>query len=272
MTDNGSRPFAGMTALVTGSTGSGIGRSTALRLARGGAKVVLNYGTAGKDDERSRHIERIQRTIESLGTTSAVVRADTRDAEAAKRLADEAISAFGAVDILVNNAGAPWLEQEFAETTPERWAETLAAEIMGPSLLIGALLPAMRERRFGRIVNIIIDFETLGHLIDRQYGHRLEAFPYAFYIGKLGRQAIAPKLAHAELKYGITINNILPGIIEEMPASDAEAAVLAPAIAASPLVTPAHVAEVVSELCGPAFRHVTGSDIVMPGNLYSRIR
>ncbi|MGH6791183.1 MAG: hypothetical protein ACRECF_00380 [Methyloceanibacter sp.] len=80
-------------------------------------------------------------------------------------------------------------------------------------------------------------------------------------------------LAHSEFRHGITINNILPGIIEKMPFSDALSAVgLESSERCSDLATPATAAEVITEPCGEKFRFVTGSEIAIPGNLFSRIR
>jgi NAD(P)-dependent dehydrogenase (short-subunit alcohol dehydrogenase family) len=126
----------------------------------------------------------------------------------------------------------------------------------------------MRENRWGRILNIIVDFDTLNILINEKYGYILGEYPFPFAVGKAGRRSLTDHLARAEMRNGITINNILPGIIEEM---SFEAALSAPSNEDA-LTKPSHVAEVAVALCEDTFRFVTGSDVVIPGNIYSRIR
>jgi 3-oxoacyl-[acyl-carrier protein] reductase len=272
MTHKTERFLANRVALVTGSAGTGIGRSAALHLARAGANVVLNYGTSGRTFDRHAEIERITETIARFGSRSMVVEADTRTHRGATVLVAKAEETFGSIDILVNNAGAPWLEQDFAEVSVERWHDTLMAEVFGPAVLIAALLPAMRAAHWGRIVNIVVDFRTLEFLIDASYGHRLHAAAYPFWIGKRARMEIVEQLAHSEFRHGVTINSILPGIIEDCSWESALAETVGEHKSTGALAGPADIGRIVARLCSDEFRWVTGSRIVVPGNLYSRIR
>jgi len=262
------RPLAGRIALVTGAAGRGIGRSIALHLASAGADVVLNYGTSGRGSERTADAERIAGAVEGFGVRALVVQADTRTDEGVAQLVAQSVAALGRVDILVNNAGAPWLEQDFADTDPRRWRDTLAAEVVGPATLTAALLPAMRRQGWGRIVNIVLDFRAMEFLLDAAYGHRLNAAPYPFWVGKRARLELAEQLAHAELPHGVTVNSVLPGIVEECAWETAlEAAKGSGGDAA--LAGPPEVARIVARLCTEEFRWVTGSRIVLPGNLHA---
>lgn len=258
----------GQTAIVTGSVGSGIGRSTALKLAKAGANVVLNHGTGGHD--RSDETRQVLDAIAKMQGNAIHVKADTRTSEGVATILADTRKAYGDPDILVNNAGAPWLDQDFTEVDAERWHQTLAAEVIGPSLLMKGVLPGMRRKRWGRIVNIAIDRATLGSLLDHTYADRLDRLPFPFTLGKLARSEMTRLLAPIEWRYGITINNICPGIIEDMSLDEAVKALDTKFPA--PLSTPADIAELVLLLCSERMRGVTGSDIVMPGNVFSRLR
>lgn len=99
----------GRTALVTGSCGEGMGRSIALRLAREGANLVLNYGTARRTKrqttEAAKRAERVAAAARELGGQAIVQPADTRDEDQVRAMLEAAEVEFGAVDILVSNAG-----------------------------------------------------------------------------------------------------------------------------------------------------------------------
>jgi len=100
------------------------------------------------------------------------------------------------------------------------------------------------------------------------FGHRLNAAPYPFWVGKRARLELAEQLAHAELPHGVTVNSVLPGIVEECAWETAlEAAKGSGGDAA--LAGPPEVARIVARLCTEEFRWVTGSRIVLPGNLHA---
>ena len=136
---------------MTVSTGNGISRSTAFRLASEGANIILNYGTYHRTGRELRETEenarRIAQVIEELGGEALVFRADTRGPDQVKAMVDTGIEKFGAIDILVNNAGGEWLVQDITEIKPDHWRSVLQAEIDGAFYCIAYVLPRMRERR-----------------------------------------------------------------------------------------------------------------------------
>ena len=264
------RPLKGRVALVTGSAGNGIGRSAALALANAGADVALNYGTGRKQEEIEHTGKQVQAAIEQMESRSVLICADTRDEQQVIRLFQQVRKELGSVDILINNAGAGWLDQDFVEISSERWEQTIAAELNGAFYCVREALPEMREKRWGRIVNIVIDTTALNHLLNAQYGHVLDRYPYAFAIGKAARKSLTHNLAYAELKNGITINNILPGIIEEMGLNEAVSEATGNPVNRSS-ARPSDVGRIIAYLCRNEARVVTNSDIVIPGNLYSRL-
>ena len=128
--------LAGRTAIVTGSCGSGIGRSTALCLARDGANIVLDYGTCRHGPDSRAAAERIVGAIGQLGARATIEEADTTDERQVGALVEVARREFGHVDILVNNAGGPFQVRDFTEIPLRDWQDVLAAELNGPFLLM----------------------------------------------------------------------------------------------------------------------------------------
>jgi short-subunit dehydrogenase len=130
----------GAVCLVTGAT-SGIGRATAVRLAAGGAGLVL----AGRDEGELRAAAR--------QTGGVPIRSDLSDPGAGDRLAEDAVKAAGRIDVVVNNAGEGWAGA-FAEMDPDRADRLLRVNLEAPIRITRALLPAMLERGAGHVVNV----------------------------------------------------------------------------------------------------------------------
>lgn len=137
--------LSGRVALVTGG-GSGIGRRIGFALAAAGASVVMAARRADK-------LEEAKAEIEAAGGHAASLSADLEAIDALADVARAAGEAFGAPDILVNAAGVNFREPA-AQVTPESWNRTLAINLSTPFFLARALIPAMRDRNWGRIINI----------------------------------------------------------------------------------------------------------------------
>ncbi len=135
-----SQPLEGRVALVTGSTGEGMGRSVALTLAREGANVVLNHGTNRRTTPANNR--RLVEAIERFGTRAIVVRANTANGDEVRKMFRRAEQEFGPVDILVNNAGGLWdPRQDLAKVEDRAWQGVLRAEIDGMFHTIRTALP-----------------------------------------------------------------------------------------------------------------------------------
>jgi len=261
----------GRVALVTGSVGGGIGRSVALALGRCGATVVLNYGTGRTGPEMETRAAEVAQAIEAMGAPVRIVPADTTNSEHVVDLFDRIRRECAGVDILVNNAGTTWKEQDFADAEPERWRRALAAEVEGPAFLIHQALPHMRNQRWGRIVNIGIDFFVLDLLLSTVHDHVLNRYPYPFAVAKAARHHLTEVLAYAELRHGITVNSIQPGIIEETNLEDAIWQSRGEPTADRFYAGPVDVAGAVVYLCSVGARFVTNSVFRIPGNIYTRL-
>ncbi len=181
----------GRVALVTGAS-AGIGRAMALALSAAGASVVVSARRASQLDETVA-------LIKDAGGSAAVVSADLSRHEEVLRLASESAAVFGSPDILVNCAGVN-LRQPYDEITPESWRLTLDLNLSVPFFLARALVPAMKERAWGRVINI-------ASLQSRR------AFPDSIPYGasKGGVEQLTRAMAEAWSRYGINCNAIGPG-------------------------------------------------------------
>ena len=183
------------TALVTGST-SGIGLGIATSLAAGGANVILNgFGDA----------EAIEKLRSKLAADHAVdVRydgADLSQQDAIETMMGKAIAQFGAVDILVNNAGIQFVAP-IDEFPVAKWNAILALNLTASFHTIRLALPAMKGRKWGRIINIAS-------------AHALVASPYksAYVAAKHGIAGLTKTVALEVATQGITMNAICPGYV-----------------------------------------------------------
>jgi 3-oxoacyl-[acyl-carrier protein] reductase len=229
-----------------------MGRSTAFTLAREGADIVLNYGTFRTDRQAANHVAS---AIRKMGRKVLIARADTTRPAQVQRMISQTLSTFGRLDILVNNAGGAWEQTELTEVDPEHWRLVLEAEINGAFYTMRYAVPAMRKQKWGRIVNI--------GWHDAEYSAQP---PYDYSIGKAARHLLAWKLAAAELKNGITINNVCPGAIPPLEFDQAVALAADPRERARHVKpNPQDIAEAVAFLCSEAARFVTASRLVILG-------
>ena len=188
----------GKVFLVTGS-GTGLGAVLATAAARAGARVVLN---CRHDTKRA---EALAADLKKAGSEACAVKADVTAAEGARQLVEEATKAFGRVDVLVNTVGAfEW--KTVAEMDPGEWRAVMASNLDSVYHVSRLVLPGMREHRFGRIVN----FGEVG--AERTAAHPRVA---AWAAAKAGVVAFSKALALEEARYGITVNVVCPGVLEE---------------------------------------------------------
>lgn len=245
----------GKTALVTGSA-RGLGRRTALELARLGCDVVLNYVTSAREAEEG------VAEIEALGRRAIAVRANVADPAEVERLAREAEERMGGVDILVNNAG-PYIHERrpFADYTPEEIQCLVHGNLIGPMLLDLHVLPGMRRRRWGRIIHL-------------GFGRAAEApaWPHraVYAAAKVALVSFTKTLAAEEAANGITVNMVCPGDIrgdyKEKGIDDAAGAHGGDSPCGRP-GTGEDVARVIAFLCQPESDFVTGNTIDVTGGL-----
>jgi len=188
--------LSGKVALVTGAS-RGIGRGTALEMAREGADVIVNYR-----DQKEKATE-VSRDIKSMGRRSLVVKADISNQKEVLEMRDTIIGEFkGGVDILVNNAGIHHHLKSW-EIDVAEWRRIMAVNVDGPFLCANAFTPQMRNKKWGRVINISSSDAFTGTDHEAHYGTSKAAL--------LGlTRALALELA----PYNITVNTIAPGWFE----------------------------------------------------------
>jgi NAD(P)-dependent dehydrogenase (short-subunit alcohol dehydrogenase family) len=247
----------GRVALITGSTSGGMGRSTALTLAKNGADIVLNYGTNRRDSEADETSREVEEAIRKLGREVLLVKADTKSPEEVSAMVAEAVKKFQKIDILVNNAGGGWNPKDLAKVPAEQFKEVLEAEVCGAFHCIRECLPIMRKNRWGRIVNLGI--------IGAGYWAADGPSPIEYAIGKAGRALLTRHMALKERKHNITVNLVNPG-----PGHTAHFDTLKQALSFSDhgeewpsrkKATPQDIADAVLFLCSEQAKFVTGSHI-----------
>lgn len=189
----------GKTALVTGS-GRNIGRATVLELASRGANVVVNTRTNQKEADA------VAKEAEALGVKALPLLADVGDEEQAVAMVENAAAEFGRVDILINNAGLR-LASTFTEITTEEWRTVMSVNLDGPFFLCRAVVPAMIEAGWGRIINIAG--------LQAYKGSYNRAHVSA---SKMGAVGLTRALAFELAQHNILVNHIVPGAFDTTPA------------------------------------------------------
>jgi 3-oxoacyl-[acyl-carrier protein] reductase len=245
-TDAAPPAIAGKVALVTGSS-RGIGLAIALAMARAGAAVTINYR------RRAAQARELQSQIEEMGGRAIAVQADVSVQAEAEHLVAETVRAFGTIDILVNNAGIA-RPQPFEEITAGDWDELMAANLKSCFLMTQAVLPGMRARTWGRIINISSVAAQVGGVVGPHYA-----------ASKAGIQGLTHFYASRLAKEGITVNSIAPALVQtDMVAANPNAR--ADLIPVGRLGRPQEVAEVAVMLAANGY--VTGQTINVNGGWY----
>lgn len=249
----------GGVALVTGST-DGLGYAIAEGLAKAGCEVLLH----GLEEEAA-----MRERCPALGKAH-YIRADLATSDGARRLA-EAARKLGHVGILVNNAVVRHFAP-IAEFPADAWQRALAVNVTAPLQLAQAVLPGMRQRGWGRIINMVSVYAVRGTSGRADYVTTKSAL-----------MGLTRALAMETSGEGITCNGVCPGTvltpgIEQrvavsvaggMSREDAERQVLAGKQPTGRFVEAADVAQLVVFLCGPAARDITGAMLPMEGGWLS---
>ncbi len=185
----------GKVAIVTGAS-RGIGRAVAQELADAGAKVVVNYSQA-KD-----MAEGLVEEIKKGGGEAIAVQADVSKFEECKRLVDEALKAFGQIDILVNNAGIN-RDRTVQRMSPDEWQQVIDTDLSSAFYMTNLVSGHMRERNFGRIVNMSSIIGQSGNIGQANYA-----------AAKAGMIAFSKSAAQELARFNVTVNAMCPGFVE----------------------------------------------------------
>jgi 3-oxoacyl-[acyl-carrier protein] reductase len=242
--------LSGRVALVTGSS-RGLGAAIAHSLGKRGAKVAVNY-LASPDKA-----ERVAQGIRAAGGEAEIFRADVRDEAEVNRLVREVRARFGPVDILVPNATGP---QPFIAIEKMTWRDCLDQLeffVKSPLLLVKAVVGPMKERRYGRIIQIGSEVFERG------------VPEFANYVSAKGAQLGQTRSWANELApWGITVNLVAPGWIPtDRHASDPQAAkdAYAAEVPMRRMGVPEDIGEAVAFLASDAANFITGQKIAVNG-------
>jgi 3-oxoacyl-[acyl-carrier protein] reductase len=246
------RALEGRRALVTGAS-RGIGRATAIALARAGASVAVGY---------SAHAEQAETLVAALqadhNVTAAAVGADLADPKAAAGLVEQTVQALGGLDIVVNNAGIT-RDNLAMRLTDDDWDAVIAVDLTAAFHVCRAALRPMLRQRFGRIVNVSSVSGVIGNAGQSNYAS-----------AKAGLIGLTKSLAREVASRDITVNAVAPGFIETEMTTSLGDAVQAAAVAAIPkgrMGTPEEVAAAIAFLVLPESGYITGHVLHVDGGL-----
>jgi 3-oxoacyl-[acyl-carrier protein] reductase len=245
-------------ALVTGSS-QGIGRAAAELFAREGARVAITY-------RRNKTMaEAVASAVEQAGSEAMVVSYDLGDHQSVRSAVSAILGKWGRIDVLVNNAvqwgdRPPWHSPQFEELPEQEWSEILRANIEGTYATIQAVIPSMRSRGWGRIVNV-----SSGVAVDGLPG----AGPYA--TAKAALHGLTRTLAKELGPAGILVNVVMPGLtLTERNVSQISTAAREQMAKTSPirrLLPPEEVVPMIIFLCSALNTAVTGEIVRASGGI-----
>jgi 3-oxoacyl-[acyl-carrier protein] reductase len=185
----------GKVALVTGSS-RGIGRAIAVALAQEGADIVGNFVQRAEDAAEA------EREILALGRRCVTIQADVSRPHQVERLVRTGEEQAGPIDILINNAGIA-RPQPIEEISEQDWDDVLDTNLKSCFLVTKAVVPGMRARQWGRIVNISSVAAQVGGVVGPHYA-----------ASKAGMLGLTRFYANRLAKEGITVNSIAPALVE----------------------------------------------------------
>ncbi len=261
--------LGGRVAFVTGGS-RGLGRADALTLARAGADVVIadilveselseetdRWGALATA-ARAQGMVHTEETVEEI--RSLAVRCDVTDREQVAASVARAMDELGSVDILVNNAGTLDHVGQFHDQSPELWERDLRVNLSGGFNCAQAVWPHMKDRGWGRIVNMASVAGTLGGFGQASYSTT-----------KSGILGLTKTLAMEGGRHGITCNAIVPGIIGTEAFHMANAA-MNERIAARTVFKrpgePQDIANAIAFLCSDLAAYVTGVELYVSGGI-----
>ncbi len=242
----------GRVALVTGSS-RGIGRAIAVRLAREGARVVVNCRSS------TGAAEAVVREIEDAGGEARLCVFDIADAEAVKEGIEELVKELGAIHILVNNAGVT-SDNLLLRMKEEEWEKVVKINLAGTFNCTKAVLRGMIKQRYGRIINITSVVGEMGNAGQANYA-----------ASKGGIIAFTKSVAREVASRNITVNAVSPGFITTDMTSSLPEDVKSKMLESIPMGRygePEEVAAVVAFLASDEASYITGEVIRINGGLY----
>lgn len=244
-------PWEDLTAVVTGAS-RGIGAAVARRLGAQGARVVVNY----RSDETA--AREVVEAVAATGGRAVAVQADVGLADDVGRLAEAALEEFGRIDVVVNNATPPIDRKPLDELAWDEVDRFWRTYVQSSFLLAQRVLPGMKERGFGRFVNVLTT-ATWGKPPPNLAG---------YVAAKSALWGLSRSMAVELAPFGITVNAISPSAVmtdQWSGESERRRRAIAMSIPAQRLASPDEVAAAVVYLAGPEGAYVTGANLPIGG-------
>jgi len=244
------RELEGKVSVVTGG-GQGIGRGIAVQLAKAGANVTV------ADIDLKIALETAKFLTEQYSKAIHCM-VDVTDEKSVASMVQLTLDTFGRLDILVNNAGIMF-RTRLMKIPLEEWENVIKANLSGPFICTQAVVPSMKDRGFGRIVNI-----------SSSAGRSVSTLGGAHYTSsKAGLLGLTRAVAKEVAPFGITANAICPGLIETQMAIDTttpdELRMFLNSFPINRLGTPEEIGDLVVFLCSEKSAYITGASIDING-------
>jgi len=245
-------------AIVTAAAGAGIGKATAKKFAEEGATVIVT------DNHERRTKETADELKSEFGEDKIIgIKCDVTNKKDVDSMAKQVLDKFGRVDILINNAGREILDP-VEKIKDKDWDIVIDCNLKGMFFCTKAVIPAMIEQKYGRIINLASIAVWIGSPIGET----------SYSAAKAGMVGFANSLSREVGQYGITINNVAPGIIPN-PFLDKiyPPGMLNAAAKSSPVKRggkPEEVANLIAFLASEEAGYIVGETIDINGGLYMR--
>jgi len=193
--------LSNQTAVITGGS-RGIGAATALLFAKAGANIVITYH---RDEAAAKNI---CRSVNKLKRECLILQGSVEDSNECKNMVKQTLRRFKKIDILINSAGI-WEHGKIGEMSDENWKRTIDINLTGTFNMCNAVVPAMKKRKYGRIITV-----------SSTAGQRGEAFHSHYAASKGGIIAFTKSIAVELIRDGIWVNCVAPGWVDTDMASE----------------------------------------------------
>ena len=242
----------GKGAIVTGGS-LGIGRAVALELAREGCNVAVNYR------RHDTEAKQVVAEMEKMGRKGLAVKADVSSYDDAQKMVEQVVEQFGHLDIMVCNAGITW-DGVIWKMSEKQWDQVISVNLKGYFNYNKAAALAMKDQKYGKIVNISSINGLRGKFGQANYA-----------ASKGGEIAMSKSLARELGRFNINVNVVAPGMVltdmmEAIPPEFKNKALAETMVGR--FATPEDCAHLVAFLCSDLSRHVTGEVIKIDGGQY----